>query len=512
MKMIKVLIVDDEYIMRQGLKYMIDWEQEGYEIVGEATNGKEALNLVEELRPHIIICDIVMPLLDGVDFSEIIHKMYPQIQTIILSGYDNFEYVKQTLMSGAADYVLKPTLNQEELRKVLRKAAERIPGYKLQTDSGSVNYERMMERYLLGHDKELNVSVFEKYFTGSCFRIYAVNIKKENENGRDMSDVLHKKLERELQKNKNTESLFVMLREELACVIFCYEPSGNRELLQFIERIHEQLVLLCGRILGVCSRSFTKLEEVCTIYQQDIMKNVDKAFYYPERKLLFLDRKEPYSSVSPTCKFDFFQYNCLLGGKQYEAALSLLERYSKAALASQMDVYRMKNQMKNMLYHFLDCLPNTDEEKDELRHTYFKSIGQAAYESEYQSCIDKIMQELKVLSAQYRPQGDERIEKMLDYISRNYQEDLKLEDLAEEFNFNYHYLSSYFNQQMKEGFSDYLNRIRIEKACWLLKESSLSIAQISGEVGYSEHSYFCRVFKKITGKTPSVWRRSQHYE
>ena len=68
--MIRVLIVDDEFIMRQGLRYMMDWEQEGYEIVGEAANGKDALRLIEELEPHIIISDVVMPLLDGVDFSE----------------------------------------------------------------------------------------------------------------------------------------------------------------------------------------------------------------------------------------------------------------------------------------------------------------------------------------------------------------------------------------------------------------------------------------------------------
>ena len=94
--MIRVLIVDDEYIMRQGLKYMIHWEQEGYEIVGEATNGNEALRLTEELKPHIIISDIVMSVMDGVAFTEMVHKIYPDIAIIILSGYDKFEYVKKT--------------------------------------------------------------------------------------------------------------------------------------------------------------------------------------------------------------------------------------------------------------------------------------------------------------------------------------------------------------------------------------------------------------------------------
>ena len=197
--MIRVLIIDDEYIMRQGLKYMINWEQEGFEIVGEASNGKDALELFDELKPHIVISDIVMPLLDGVDFTEAMHKLYPHIQIIILSGYDNFEYVKYTFMNGVVDYVLKPTLNPEELKKILKKAAERIPGYKLQKNAGAVSYERMMERYLLGHDSSLDTVSFSKYFSRDYFRIYAMYIKREDERGQDMSDVLYKKIEWEMK-------------------------------------------------------------------------------------------------------------------------------------------------------------------------------------------------------------------------------------------------------------------------------------------------------------------------
>lgn len=100
------------------------------------------------------------------------------------------------------------------------------------------------------------------------------------------------------------------------------------------------------------------------------------------------------------------------------------------------------------------------------------------------------------------------MERLLYYISQNYQEDLKLADLSRVFNLNYSYLSSYFNQEMKEGFNDYLNRIRIEQACRLLKETRLPIAEVGSQVGYADHSYFCRVFKKITGRTPSEWKRS----
>ena len=192
--MVKVLIVDDEYIMRQGLKYMIDWEKEGFEIVGEAANGLEALRLIQKENPHIVICDIVMPMMDGVDFSMMIHRMYPDIQIIILSGYDNFEYVKQTLMNGAMDYILKPTLNQEELKTIIHKAAKRIPGNLLENHSGYVSYDHVLERYILGHDKELNASLFQECFSGSEYCLFALKSRDSGSDHQNLSNILYKKI------------------------------------------------------------------------------------------------------------------------------------------------------------------------------------------------------------------------------------------------------------------------------------------------------------------------------
>ena len=127
----RIMIIDDEFIMRQGIRYMMNWEQEGYEVVGEASNGKEALDRLEELKPDIILCDIAMPVMDGLDFIKIVRKKYPDIQILVLSSYDRFDYVRQALLNGAADYVLKPTLNPEMLLNMVSKAAQKIPGLQL---------------------------------------------------------------------------------------------------------------------------------------------------------------------------------------------------------------------------------------------------------------------------------------------------------------------------------------------------------------------------------------------
>ena len=86
----KVVIIDDEFIMRQGMKHMLDWEKEGFQIVGEASNGQEGLEVIEKTKPNIVLTDIVMPVLDGIEFSEILNKRFPEMQLVILSSYDKF--------------------------------------------------------------------------------------------------------------------------------------------------------------------------------------------------------------------------------------------------------------------------------------------------------------------------------------------------------------------------------------------------------------------------------------
>ena len=116
----KIIIIEDEFIMRQGIKYMLDWEQEGFRFVGEAKDGTEGLRLIEEKRPDIVLLDMVIPGLSGMELANIIHEKYSEIQFIVLSGYDNFEYVKSTLLNGAVDYILKPTINPTNLLQALK--------------------------------------------------------------------------------------------------------------------------------------------------------------------------------------------------------------------------------------------------------------------------------------------------------------------------------------------------------------------------------------------------------
>lgn len=109
-KWCKVLIVDDALLIRKGIKHSINWEKEGFQIIGEGKNGEEALELIETFHPHIVITDMVMPVMDGVELTKAIKEDFPQIEIIILSSFGDFDYVRSTFQLGISDYILKPLI------------------------------------------------------------------------------------------------------------------------------------------------------------------------------------------------------------------------------------------------------------------------------------------------------------------------------------------------------------------------------------------------------------------
>ena len=113
--LLKIVIIDDEMILRNGLKYLCNWESHGFTIAGEAANGIEGFQLVEQLRPDIVITDIVMPGMDGISLTARIKEHFPDIHIIVLSSYDNFSYAKSGFKLGIDDYLLKPELEASDL-------------------------------------------------------------------------------------------------------------------------------------------------------------------------------------------------------------------------------------------------------------------------------------------------------------------------------------------------------------------------------------------------------------
>lgn len=510
---IRVLIVDDEFIMRQGLRYMIHWEEAGFTIVGEAANGKDAMDGIEKLHPQIVISDVVMPLMDGVDFTVAVHHRYPQIQMIILSGYDNFEYVKQTLMQGVVDYILKPTLTPHELLGVLQKAAARIPGWHKNQAPTEKSVEEMFRELLCGETE--SADELKNVFAASYYCMYAVTVVHGGRQTVEIIDLLRDKIIREKSEFSGVQSCVIVTKKEQIGVVFGYEMSQRSMLRIKLEKLNGQIGLLCENAIGMISTPCRKLEQLREIYQKELARGADLAFYVPGKKLFVmenetqkpLDGNAGHGSSGGVARFDFTRYNRLLLAGQYRQAADQLLEYNHALCESGADVYRMKNQIKNMFMVFVDMLDLKEQEKVLVQERFLREIDAAGERLSYEQTVAHIVSEVADFSMKESTKTDVRMDQILSYIEQHYTEELKLEDLGEKFGFSYNYLSAYFNQQMKEGFNDYLNRVRIQKACEILQDLTVPVAQVSALVGYSGHSYFCRVFKKYTQKTPSEWRR-----
>lgn len=158
--MLKVLIADDEIQIRKGLRMKIDWEQEGFEIVAEAANGKEALEKLEQHQIEILITDVRMPMMDGIELVKQCHLDYPDLKMIVLSGYSDFDYAKSTMQVGVRDYLLKPVAPEELVEALQRIAIEIQSEKKKQIASEKINrlvqnqLEEMREQYILYLVKE----------------------------------------------------------------------------------------------------------------------------------------------------------------------------------------------------------------------------------------------------------------------------------------------------------------------------------------------------------------------
>lgn len=499
-------MIDDEFITRQGIKHMILWEQEGFQIVGEASNGQEGLEMIEKYQPEIVLADIVMPVLNGIDFSLILQEKYPDIRLIILSSYDNFEYVRTTLLNGAVDYVLKPTLNPEILLRALKKAARSIPGFQLDRKE-SVDINTQLERYLTGYQDTLEEDGLKNCFPYLNYRILAVDMKKACKNNRRQMEQLQEMFQERLKKEGFGTYQAVWLQQEILCYVLNYKKKLEDVLLTSIQGGAEKAGRIAEKLLFVVSRPFTDLTSMREIYEKGVKPCLQQKFYFSDRALITEEEYVP----GEIQRFHYEKYTELLKHKQYRSALEFLKEYTEYLAENRYDEYLSKNLLKNLLYNFLMEIEKYGVDSDKLRGEFFRRIDEADSVEKYMKyCKEGAFDRLLEITSGIETESDDdpTIAQIKEYINEHYSEKLDLTDIAQEFSFNYHYISSYFNQHISEGFSGYLNTIRIEKSCALLRESKMAISDISAAVGYSDHGYYCRIFRKLMGQTPSQYRRT----
>ncbi|OIK14646.1 response regulator transcription factor [Bacillus sp. MUM 13] len=510
----RTLIVDDEILIRQGIKHYINWEQEGFIICGEASNGQEALELIGSADPHIIITDIVMPIMDGEELTRIVKEKYPHIEVIVLSSFGEFDYVRSTLQNGAVDYILKPKLDAAELLKVLNKALDKIPALKFRNGTADWHFsmEQIADKLLSGYEikDEKELQAISDAFPYRSFYLMGIDLTlhPSGDHPETRSRIIEK-LETECKRLLNQIVSFPINHgNKKVCAMIL--NTGSDQASEVFAAVSQLLNSEPGIGLAVTDE-FTDFSRLGHIYKGEFTKLVNAGFYLPEAPLLTIRSLPELSGQIDSFNLDWFTGECKR--RNFDAAFQYLEKHTEALCARyDMDIYEFKAFFGNIIFNISIQLGNMDYDVKDLetvRNEYFRAIEEARTARDTSALLSRFIAEAKSIILSRQQPDHLTIKSIMEYIAEHYAEQLTLKDVANHFHFNPSYLSSYFSSHNNEGFIEYLNKIRIEEAAGLLITGTVSISEISGMVGYSDHSYFCKVFKKVKGMSPSQFRRKQ---
>lgn len=503
--MCRVLVVEDEYLMQQGIKYLVDWEREGFEIIGSASNGKEALELVESLRPHIVLTDVVMPVMNGVELTAALREDYPEIQVVVISGYSDFEYVRATFQGGAVDYILKPTLSPQSLLETMRGAAARIPGLILGQGKGSP--EIWLGRLLAGFLQEGSAPLRE-VFPESCFILVGEHTGRVFGGDKAASGNQSAALKRGAQKYLSGFPYLQTVTEEgILLLVVNFPPERQSSALHAAAQTIEAAAAGEPRTFFICSPAFHGLEKLRETYYGPFLRCTEQPFYYQGVHFL----RQPEDAPDQAQRLDTGRFSQLLEDARFDEALALLCDYvDAAALAHEPEEPELKNLVQNAFYQVIVRLEDLGLEAGSLAHlkrACLTRLQSCPWMESFAQAMVEILADLNnILEAYSIGRKSGAMEEILAYIDTHYADPITLRSLAQEFNFSYSYLSSFFHSHHQEGFNDYLNKVRIHEACRLLQAGE-PVAVVCGEVGYGDQSYFTKVFKKYTGRTPGEYRR-----
>ncbi|MDU1847913.1 response regulator transcription factor [Niallia alba] len=501
----RILIVDDEVLIRQGIKHYLDWNKEGFEIVGEASNGKEALGLIKETNPHIILTDIVMPIMDGEELTRIVKEQYPAIEIIILSSFSEYEYVRSTFQSGVVDYILKPKLDSEELLKVLKRAVRKLPNFsiQLQEKTADIMIPKLIEKMISGYEMTADRNIICKELPYSHYYLLGGYLLDEKDQSIDKDSF---------------QSIFTNIKNVVSYVI----PIDKNNVLYLINFDKTQEVTMEKKIqyevsqqtqknvFLVISDAYTDFFLTGEIFKNSIYKQLNYHFYFPDKKLLTTE--EWMKDFPKKIQFNLEWFTNEWKDKRFDTALDYLTEYvERLTTYYVMEISEFKAFFSSIIFNITIMLTNLEYDLkglEEERYNYFQKIDMASTAQETVHHFNGFMDKVHAcLEANKKPAFSTNMKRLIEYIEQHFSDSLTLTDLARHFHFNPSYLSSYFTTHYKESFIEFLNRVRIEEATKLLKNRDYSIAEISGLVGYTDHSYFCKVFKKHKGMSPSKYRR-----
>ena len=497
----KILIIDDEFIFRQGLRYLLQWEACGYTIAGEASNGQEGLTAIKNISPDLILCDVVMPVMDGVEFVRQLRSTGgPPV--IMLSNYDEFDKVRKAFQYGASDYLLKSRVTKEEILKCLDRFS--TPARLTPDFQPAKNFQNLARQVLDGYAKEPYsefISYVKPRISSDFYCLLFVDTpQKDFQN----EGCFHDALERCLS-GRDFLTAFTSQNHGVA-LIGLAEKGDNGWCGSFLNSLSESIShssVVLSLPLSTLSVFREKLEALHEMSRYSI-------FY--EKKLIFCETEfaeicEEYIPLPVE-----IYTRCSAQGQWSEAQQILLEYLSSFKNRTSINPSKFKNIIEHTMYGTLNEARKFTQNQGEINRIELKLFKQIDYATQYSHIFDALLaafDSLTLICPVQKNMADPIIDALHIFLEKNYKRQITLYDAANHLHMNYSYLSAYISQNTDKHFSEHLNDIRIKHARELLETSNLSISGVSSIIGYADQSYFGKMFKKLVGVTPLQYRNAR---
>ncbi len=533
--MLKIFLVEDEFVVREGIKKNVDWAGHGYDFCGEASDGELAYPMIQKLKPDIVITDIKMPFMDGLELSKLIKKEFPWMEIVILSGYAEFDYAKEAISLGVAHYLTKP-ISGDALLEQIDSLAAKIEENKKQKELQE-QYLRDMEENAHEEQKKL----FQHLVAGT--KSVTELIDMADSMGMDISAIWYNVLLFATSSMKHNPEEYsgsvVSIYERLASgidsaheVVFDRGTEGKAiiykaDSLEELEEIQRESI---SRIIEVCDnyesikyfggigRPVNRLRELGVSFEA-ASRAFAHRYFVDDSKIVECDEtvneiKEDadfdIGNVDPT-KVDRTRVNEFLKQGEADEIQYFLEEFYhemdegafKSAIFRQyilMDIYFA-------VAGFLDSM--------ELDRNQIEPVNVASPELQdvdgAKAYIERIISRaIAIRDASASKKYNNVVDTVINYIDEHYaDEELSLNFLASYVNFSPNHLSMMFSQQTGVSFIKYLTDYRMNKAKELLRCTNKRSVDISIEVGYKDPHYFSYCFKKYQGVTPTQYRKGK---
>jgi two-component system, response regulator YesN len=533
----RVMVVDDEFLVRIGIKSMLNWEEKGYSIVAEAANGQDAIDKIARFEPQIILTDLMMEPVNGLELIKYCSSRHPAIRMVVLSNYNDFEKVKTAMKLGARDYLFKLTVKPEELIDILDGISQEIDQHRLSGNDAELMLNRnasairqrlirMMiessyssETDLLRELQLVNVScdfnqpyvvlyLTTANYTGEALEPELFAVSLEN----TVSELTQARFKSQTFRTETGQCL-VVINGDVS------KPQDRLppDLIDRIGACFEQIDLNVRRYFGVricgtlsCERTGIKAFASAAADCRRVMRH---RFLLKENRLLLCAReKPPINELKMPPNTWISDWRLALEHGQYQEAAAFVERLCRHFYSLEgIETHLIREKLDELYWTLKADCASKGIALDSLANDYGLPLHQAVAQYDLLTSIEEsFLTILRRVEAEAVKGRGRRLKKeiadIILFVNTNLAHELNVTEAARMAHMSESYFSHLFKNEMGIGFVNYVNRVRIEKAREMLVRTDLKIDEIALRVGIGNPNYFSILFKKSTGISPKEFR------